>query len=109
MPPSRPFRPLPLILVLIASFPVAHAGVAGKPVSFQRDVRPILSDNCFLCYGFDASTRKENLRFDVREGAVAPRPNGSRVTPGSVLAIRVKAESAVSVKELLERIEVAVA
>src|SRR5688572_26077065 len=51
-----------------------HAGAAdGVPetVEFNRDVRPILSDNCFYCHGPDASHRKGKLRLDVREQALA--------------------------------------
>ena len=42
---------------------------AGK-IDFRRDVRPILSDNCFSCHGPDAAYVEADLRLDLRESAV---------------------------------------
>jgi len=40
-------------------------------IDFNFHVKPILSDRCFTCHGPDGNARKENLRFDTKEGAFA--------------------------------------
>jgi hypothetical protein len=49
----------------------AAGNAKPRPVNFAREVRPILSENCFACHGPDDKTRKGGLRLDTKEGAFA--------------------------------------
>ena len=61
----------------------ARAGEAQ--VSFNRDVRPILSEHCFSCHGPDPGSRKAGLRLDLRTGATATlKSGGVAVVPGDL-------------------------
>ena len=55
---------------------------SGQQVSFDRDIRPIMSDTCFRCHGPDASSRMANMRLDIREEALKPKRNGTPIVPG---------------------------
>ncbi len=55
----------------------------AAPVSFNRDIRPLMSNTCFHCHGPDASHRKAKLRLDVREEALKPGKSGALpIVPG---------------------------
>ena len=55
---------------------VTSSARAERPIEYNRDVRPILAENCFSCHGFDAKHREADLRRDVPESATAKREAG---------------------------------
>mgnify|MGYP003326289014 FL=1 len=79
-------------LILANSF---VTGVAEE-ISFNRDVRPILSANCFSCHGPDEKARKAKLRLDTREGALFDLGGYRALEPGkaddSELILRVETD-----------------
>src|SRR6516164_5950458 len=59
---------LPALAVLAALSPLQAR--AGDTVQYNRDIRPILVENCFACHGADSAARKAALRLDQRANAI---------------------------------------
>ncbi|MEJ7591093.1 MAG: DUF1553 domain-containing protein [Planctomycetaceae bacterium] len=59
------------VTVLAVLWLSSTISTADDRVTFNRDVRPILSDKCFFCHGPDSAKREAELRLDVRDVAVA--------------------------------------
>ena len=75
-------RVLPLVATLLVADLVGAADSADT-VRFNRDIRPIMSDTCFHCHGFDPKSRKGGLRLDLREDALKAGKSGAiAIVPG---------------------------
>jgi hypothetical protein len=76
-----------LITVLFAASVLFSDAAFAQAISFNRDVRPILADRCFVCHGPNAKDRKAKLRLDRAdgtEGAYRTRKELAAIKPGSL-------------------------
>ncbi len=61
---------------------LASRALATESVNFDRDIRPILSDNCYKCHGPDEQVRKAKLRLDTKDGMFRLKDGKSVIVPG---------------------------
>jgi hypothetical protein len=63
---------------------ITGSAIAAEPApTYNRDIRPILSDNCFQCHGADAGSREARLRLDDRDAALKGGKSGlPAIVPG---------------------------
>jgi hypothetical protein len=59
------------VFIVVVIFPFGRLLAGDEPLDFNRDIRPILSENCFYCHGQDGNKRQGDLRLDQRETAIA--------------------------------------
>jgi Protein of unknown function (DUF1553)/Protein of unknown function (DUF1549)/Planctomycete cytochrome C len=76
---------LPLLAVFLPSGHLLAADAAATRIDFNREIRPILSNQCAKCHGPDAKERKggtDGLRLDVRDDALADLGGYAAIVPG---------------------------
>ena len=71
---NKPSYPV-IFWILLVSMVGAIGLLAAEEeeVSFNYDIRPIMSDTCFLCHGPDEGNREAELRFDIRDIVIEPK------------------------------------
>ena len=95
IPPKRPLAILcAALLAVLSTEPIltetnlraqdtpaqAPTTQATPEIDFNRDIRPILSENCFYCHGQDPNKRQADLRLDQRDAAI----EGHAIAPGDL-------------------------
>ena len=85
-------RTILCIPLALLSACVSNHAVGDDRIDFNRDIRPILSDNCFYCHGQDANKRKAELRLDLRDAAVEARVIVPREIAASTLIERINSD-----------------
>jgi len=82
-------KSIPTLAIGAASLLLGAQAALANPPQFNRDIRPILSDNCFQCHGPDAAKRQAELRLDVEAVAKEPIDGRSPIAPGQLSASEV--------------------
>ena len=79
-------------LLFISSLLVFTAALPAESPRFNRDIRPILSENCFACHGPDKNTRQAGLRLDQRDVALAKGAIKPGDIEGSKMVARIRSD-----------------
>jgi hypothetical protein len=85
--PNRSYVPFSgawMVIFVLGCGVAFGANETNTHLVFNRDIRPVLSDNCFACHGFDAGKRKAELRLDNAEGAMAIHKGHQAIKPGDL-------------------------
>ncbi len=77
------------IAISLAAARSSRAATAAPAVDYNREIKPILSENCFSCHGFDEKGRKGKFRLDVAAAAYAERNGITPLKPGDAAASEV--------------------
>lgn len=88
----KSFRPLTVLI--LASCCSSNTLAETKPVDFNRDIRPLLSENCFMCHGPDSTHREADLRLDRQQTHASAQQDYPIIVAGNAEA-----------SELIARIE----
>jgi hypothetical protein len=72
----------PSIFAIGLVFLASVGGGNAAEVSFQRDIRPLLSDRCFKCHGFDDESREAKLGLHLFEAATRDLGGYQAIKPG---------------------------
>jgi hypothetical protein len=88
-----------LLFVSASNLALAAKSPVAAQMDFNREIRPILSENCFKCHGPDPGARKAGLRLDIREEAMKATKSGHvpivpRAPDQSEIIARITAEDA---------------
>src|SRR5579862_2103204 len=67
-------------IAMIVATVAGQSAFAQTKIEYNRDVRPILAENCFACHGPDSASRKASLRLDQRDDAIKM----GAITPGKL-------------------------
>ncbi len=82
---AQPFQRKSAYIAIFLASAICLGVRAEDNINYNRDVRPILSDNCYKCHGPDAAERKAGLRLDSHDGAISKLDSGATaIVPGKI-------------------------
>ena len=83
-----------MLTAVLMQLTLQEFATAQQPLDYNRDIRPILAENCFYCHGQDPNKRQGELRLDDREAAIDAGAIVPDNSAGSSLVQRIHSEDA---------------